>query len=170
VLELLLEKGFSASVLTKSDLAVRDIDIFSKMDNASNSISAAFNDNRTRSLFEDNTVDTEKRIAALGRFKEAGVRTGALLCPVIPNVTDAIDLVERLEPYTDVIWIYGLSFKERTGKNWGNVQKILKEHLTDSAEQIEAAVFSREDAYWGQLRAKLEAVRQDRGVALNIRI
>jgi hypothetical protein len=65
VLELLLEKGFSASVLTKSDLAVRDIDIFSKMDNASNSISAAFNDNRTRSLFEDNTVDTEKRIAAL---------------------------------------------------------------------------------------------------------
>jgi hypothetical protein len=85
-------------------------------------------------------------------------------------VTDAIDLVERLEPYTDVIWIYGLSFKERTGKNWGNVQKILKEHFTDSAEQIEAAVFSREDAYWGQLRAKLEAVRQDRGVALNIRI
>lgn len=123
-----------------------------------------------KSLFEDNTVDTEKRIAALDRFKEAGVRTGALLCPVIPYVTDAIDLVEKLQPYTDVIWIYGLSFKERTGKNWQNVQKILKGHFTDSAERIEAAIFSREDAYWGQLRESLEAVRRDRGVALNIRI
>jgi DNA repair photolyase len=30
-------------------------------------------------------MDTEKRIDALRQMKEAGVRTGALLCPVIPH-------------------------------------------------------------------------------------
>jgi len=93
VLELLLEKGFSASILTKSDLVLRDTDLLQKMNEASVSFSMAFNDNRTRRLFEANTVDNEKRIEALRQLKEAGVRTGALLCPVIPFITDAIQLV-----------------------------------------------------------------------------
>ena len=90
VLELLLEKGFSASILTKSDLVLRDSDILQKMNAANVSVSVAFNDNRTRCLFEANTMDTEKRIEALHQMKAAGVRTGALICPVIPYITDAI--------------------------------------------------------------------------------
>ena len=43
VLELFLEKRMSASILTKSDLIIRDIDLLKKMDNASVSISVAFN-------------------------------------------------------------------------------------------------------------------------------
>ena len=46
VLELLLEKGFSTSILTKSDLVVRDTDLLQKMNEASVSFSVAFNDNR----------------------------------------------------------------------------------------------------------------------------
>ena len=61
VLELFLKKGFSVSILTKSDLVVRDIDIFKKMNDAAVSVSVAFNDNQTRRQFEANTIDTEKK-------------------------------------------------------------------------------------------------------------
>lgn len=61
VLELLLQKGVSASILTKSDLVVRDIDILKEMKDAAVSISAVFRDNAVRRLFEANTMDTEKR-------------------------------------------------------------------------------------------------------------
>jgi DNA repair photolyase len=45
VLELFLKRGFSASILTKSDLVVRDIDILKEMNDAAVSVSVAFNDN-----------------------------------------------------------------------------------------------------------------------------
>ena len=53
VLELFLKNGFSASILTKSDLVIRDIDILKEMNDAAVSVSAAFNDNSTRRLFAE---------------------------------------------------------------------------------------------------------------------
>jgi len=170
VLELFLQKGFSASILTKSDLVVRDIDILKEMNDAAVSVSVAFNDNQTRRLFEANTMDTENRIEALRQLKEAGVRTGALVCPVIPYITDAIQLVDMLEPYTDVIWIYGLSINDRLGQNWLNIQKILNSQSPDLMEQVEPAIFSKDHSYWAELRESLEMLKKDRKLNLNIHL
>lgn len=170
VLELLREKGFSASILTKSDLVVRDIDILRDMENANVSVSVAFNDNGTRSLFEANTMDTERRIEALRICREAGVRTGALLCPVIPYITDTLPLVDMLAPYTDSIWIYGLSIMDRSGQDWLNVQEILNREFPDLVERIEPVIFSREHAFWTQLREDLVALEENRKLNLHIHV
>lgn len=170
VLKLLQKKGFSASILTKSDLVCRDIDILQKMNNAAVSVSVAFNDNKTRRLFEANTMDTERRIEALRQLKEAGVQTGALVCPVIPYITDAIELVDMLLPYTDVVWIYGLSITDRSGQSWLNSEQILNKHFPDLIEKIEPAVFSKDHGYWLRLRESLEALKADRQLNLNIHI
>jgi len=170
VLELFLKKGFSASILTKSDLIVRDIDILKKMNSAAVSISVAFNDNSTRRLFEARTMDTEKRIAALRKLKEAGIRTGALVCPVIPYITDAIQLIDMLEPYADVIWIYGLSITDRLEQNWLSIQKILRSQFPDLVDQIESAVLSKEHMYWSQLRENLVVLKNNRQLNLNIHL
>jgi len=170
VLELFLKKGFSASILTKSDLVVRDIDILQEMNSAAVSISVAFNDNSTRRLFEARTMDTEKRIAALRKLKEAGIRTGALVCPVIPYITDAIQLIDMLEPYADVIWIYGLSITDRLGQNWLSIQKILRSQFPDLVDQIESAVLSKEHMYWSQLRENLVVLKNNRQLNLNIHL
>ena len=170
VLELFLHTGFSASILTKSDLVVRDIDILKEMKDAAVSVSVAFNDNQTRRLFEANTIDTEKRIEALHQLKDAGVRTGALLCPVIPYITDAIQLIDMLEPYADVIWIYGLSINDRSGQNWLNIQKILNSQFPDLLVQVESAIFSKEHIYWKQLRKNLMSHKNDRALNLNIHL
>ena len=170
VLELFLKKGFSASILTKSDLVVRDIDLLKEMDDAAVSVSVAFNDNQTRRLFEANTVDTEKRIEALHQLKEAGVRTGALVCPIIPYITDAVQLVNMLVPYTDVIWTYGLSIDDPLGQNWLNMQQILNNQFPELFEQIETAIFSKGHRYWAQLRESLEVLKKDRQLNLNIHL
>ncbi len=170
VLELLIEKEFSASILTKSDLVVRDIDILKEMKSAAVSVSVAFNENRTRQLFEANTMATEKRIEALHQLKEAGVRTGALVCPVIPYITDAIQLIDRLIPYTDEIWVYGLSISDRSGQNWLNIQKILNSKFSEIVEQIESVMFSKEHIYWEQLRENLMELKNDRQLNLNIHV
>jgi DNA repair photolyase len=170
VLKLFLEMGSSASILTKSDLVVRDMDLLKEMDGASVSVSVAFNDNHIRQQFEAKTIDTEDRIAALSKLREAGIKTSALICPVIPFITDVVPLVDMLEPHTDVIWIYGLSINERSDKNWQNFQDILNRHFPKLKEQIELAVFSADHSYWIQLRQDLEKLQKDRQLNLNIHL
>ena len=170
VLELFVETVFCASVLTKSDLVVRDLDIYQAMDHAGVSVSVAFNDDHIRKQFEANTIDTQARIEALRKMREAGVKTGALICPVIPYITDVIPLVDLLAPITDTIWIYGLSMQERSERNWQNVQSIFNEHHFDLREEIETVIFSKEHPYWTRLRHELTELKQDRKLNLNIHV
>ena len=170
VLELLLEKGFSASILTKSDLVLRDMDILKEMNSAAVSVSVAFNDDRVRQQFEANTIDTEPRINALKKLHEAGINTAALICPVIPYITDVRPLIDMLTPFTERIWIYGLSFQERTNQSWRNTQGILNEHYPSLKEQIEMVIFSKEHSYWTQLRQDLIELQKDRQLDLRIHL
>ncbi|MCP4671882.1 MAG: radical SAM protein [Desulfobacula sp.] len=170
VLELLLEKGFSASILTKSDLVLRDMDLLQKMNEAMVSVSVAFNDNQTRRLFEANTMDNKKRIQALHQLKKAGIRTGALLCPVIPYITNTIKLIDMLAPCTDEIWIYGISINNPLDQSWLNIQRILSREYPDLLNQIEPVIFSKEHIYWTQLRHDLMTLKNDRQLNLKIHI
>jgi len=167
VLELLLEKGFSASILTKSDLVVRDMDVLKSMKNANVSVSVAFNDNDVRRLFEANTIDTEARVIALKKLKAVGINTSALICPVIPYITDVHPLIDMLGPHTEKIWIYGLSILNRSDHNWQNIESILENHFNESKEQIEAAIFSKDQSLWENLRQELLEIQKDH--QLNLR-
>ena len=170
VLELLLEKGFSASILTKSDLVLRDMDVLQSMDSASVSVSVAFHDEANRRLLEANTLDTEARILALQKLKSAGVGTSALLCPVIPYITEVIPLIEMLAEHAEKIWVYGLSVANKSDCNWQNVDKILTDHFPDSKDKIEGALFSTEDSYWRHIRQDLQAIAGKKSLNLSIHV
>jgi DNA repair photolyase len=170
VLELLLAKGFSASILTKSDLVLRDAELLQKMDGAMVSVSVAFNDNDVRRQFEAGTMDTEARINALKELHAAGLRTSALICPVVPYITDIMPLIDMLAPHTDKIWIYGLHMSNRTDPNWLNVERILKNHYPDLIGQIENVVFSKNHSYWEKLRHALKKIQKYRKLNLSIHV
>ena len=170
VLKLFLEKGFSASILTKSDLVVRDIDLLKEMKDASVSASVAFNDNDTRRHFEANTIDTEDRIEALYTLKEAGIKTSALICPVISYITDVTPLIDSLISLTDVIWVYGLSIEKRSDRNWENVKDILKSQFPEVQQEIEKVILSKDHPYWTRLRKKLSDFKESRGLNLSIHL
>ena len=169
-MELSLEKGFSVSILTKSDLVVRDMDILQEMDQASVSVSVAFNDNQVRQQFEANTIDTEARIGALHKLREAGIKTSALICPLIPYITDVTPLIDMLAHHTDVIWIYGLSIQKRSDLNWQNIEVILKDHFPDLKEQVEEVIFSKNHPFWIQLKQNLLDIQNDRQLNLSIHL
>ncbi len=170
VLELLLERGFSTSILTKSDLVLRDVDLLAGMDSANVSVSVAFDDDRVRELFEANTIDTGRRIEALRRLKEAGVRTSALVCPVIPRITDVMALIDAVAPHAEAIWVYGLSVEGATQRSWRNVEDVLRRRFPELKEDIEAVVLGSNDAYWSGLRQELLAVQEKKNLDLRIHV
>ncbi len=170
VLELLLESGFSASILTKSDLVVRDIDILQQMQDAKVSVSVAFQEDLDRQRFEDNTPKTDARVAALKQLKLAGVRTGALICPVFPMISDAKALFAMLADLTETIWVYGLSIDDPSDRNWQNIREILSTHYPALQKEIEAAVFAKSHPFWIRLREELVGLGRSYPIDLHIHL
>ncbi len=81
------------------------------------------------------------------KLQSAGIHTAALLCPVIPYITDVTPLIDLVDGYAEKIWIYGLSITDSSDKNWQNVDHILEEHFPDVRNKIENAVFAKSHAY-----------------------
>ena len=75
-----------------------------------------------------------------------------------------------LDPYTDVIWIYGISMNARSDRNWQNVEDILNTNFPKLKEPIEAAIFSKDHPYWAELRQNLNDLQKDRQLNLSIHL
>lgn len=169
-LKLFSNKGFGACILTRSDLVVRDIDLLVKMPGSSVGISVAFQDEKTRTLFEASSPSTERRVEALRKVKQAGIETYAMITPVMPLITDIDFQLDMLADCADTIWIYRLSMKSEDVASWKNTENILREHFPELADRFKEITFSSGHQYWTDLKRKLEDIQKKRQLNLVINI
>jgi DNA repair photolyase len=97
--EVLLRHRFPASVLTKSSLVCRDLDLWREVNAAGGftlSVSLVFPDDETRRTFEPGASPVEDRLAALRAFKEAGCGVGVYAMPLLPWISDTSEALARL--------------------------------------------------------------------------
>jgi DNA repair photolyase len=79
------------SILTKSTLIVRDLDVFRRLGEVAKltvSMSVGTLDESVRRVVEPGTPPGRRRLEVLSRFAAAGIRTGVLVAPVLPGLTD----------------------------------------------------------------------------------
>ncbi|MDQ7793768.1 MAG: radical SAM protein [bacterium] len=170
IMEMLADRGHTVSVLTKSGLVTRDIDLLARMPGSSAGISVAFTNEGTRQLFEAAAPPTEERIRALHALKQAGIPTYALICPVLPFLTDVKALVEKLAGWADSIWVYALSMESPEKPNWRNIEGILQESFPELSGPYRELAFDQDLGYWAELRRELEEHRLRSGLDLRVRI
>ncbi len=105
VLQALSERGNPFSILTKSALVLRDLDILTDAaatSDVSVNFSIATLDERVWRLTEPGTPNPRRRIEAMRQLANAGIRTGALIAPVLPGLSDRREqLREVVEAITD---------------------------------------------------------------------
>lgn len=88
---LLLHKGLSLGIITKSPLIVRDVEVLkalSERHELSVYISIASADAALLRRLEVRSPAPHARLRALARLRQAGIRAGALIAPIIPGITD----------------------------------------------------------------------------------
>ncbi len=107
ILEILSKENWSVVVQTKSPLVLRDIDIFKKFKNIEIGFSIGTADENIRKLFEPRTASIEKRIEALKRLKEEGLRTYCMVAPLLPG---AFDLPQKLKGSVDYVVIDKMNY------------------------------------------------------------
>jgi DNA repair photolyase len=90
-LSLMYEFNYPVSILTKSNLIERDLEIIKKINEKSRAIvSMSFSsvDDKISSVFEPGVPSPSQRLEALEKFKKEGISCGMFLMPVIPFITD----------------------------------------------------------------------------------
>jgi DNA repair photolyase len=100
IVEVLVERGNPFSILTKSTLALRDIDLFAdaaRQTDVTVSFSIGTLDVDVWRQTEPGTPHPMRRVEAIARLSEAGVPTGVLVAPIIPGLSDRPEQVAQVE-------------------------------------------------------------------------
>ena len=91
VVQALTDFANPLSMLTKSTMILRDLDLFRELDDAAGvtvSMSVGTLDEEVRKVVEPGTPPGRRRLEILTRFADAGIRTGVLVAPILPGLTD----------------------------------------------------------------------------------
>ncbi|MEO6096875.1 MAG: PA0069 family radical SAM protein [Fibrobacteria bacterium] len=91
-LEVCLEFKQPVSIITKSTLILRDLDLLTALDREAGAgviLSIPFADETTARFIEPFAAPPELRFRALEKLSQAGLRTGISLGPVIPGLNDS---------------------------------------------------------------------------------
>jgi len=98
--EALRDSGTPCSVLTKSPLLLRDIDLLKSFAEAGVHVQAAFSvptlEEKAWRASEPHTPHPRKRLEAMGELNRAGIPTGLLIAPLMPGINDDPREVERI--------------------------------------------------------------------------
>ena len=122
-LELILQYGFGASVITKSDLILRDLDLFEEISSKSKAVvqmTITVADEELSRKIEPNVCTSKRRYEVLKEFQKYGVPAVVWLSPVLPMITDTEENIRQiLEWCFDAgvkgIIMYGAAMTLRSG-------------------------------------------------------
>ncbi len=125
-----LDKRTNLSILTKSDLVLRDIALFKKFENLSVGLTINGFSGKTKELFEPNSPGNEARLHALKILNENGIKTYGFISPVIPGLTDLKSLNENSCDFVDYYIVEILNLNAAGDE----FKKMLKEKYPESYE------------------------------------
>ncbi len=142
VWEVMIEARNPGSVLTKSPLLTRDIDLFRELNEVAGfqaSLSIPSLDEYAWRANEPHTPHPRKRVEAIAELSAAGIPVGVLVAPLVPGINDSPEQVEEIvrlcaEAGADSIGGLGLHLK-------GEVKEIffdwLRAHRPDLVDLYE---------------------------------
>ncbi len=111
-LEILKDTGLSVSILTKSPLVLRDIDLFREFKDLEVGLTISTDSEDIRKLFEPAAPPIELRIKALKQLHSEGIRTYAFIAPLLPMNPER--LARRLFPHVDMVLIDRMNYTYKT--------------------------------------------------------
>ena len=97
--EILASYDYPVTILTKSALVLRDLDLWKQVNRRGGFhlyVSLTFVDDELRRVFEPKASSVDERLEVLRRFKQAGCGVGVLAMPVLPYISDTDDNLQAL--------------------------------------------------------------------------
>ncbi len=104
----LAKKQFPLNIQTKSDLILRDLDIFEEFKKIEVGFTITTDDERVAKIFEPRAPSVKARIKALEEIHSNGIKTFAFIGPLLPGKPES--LIANLEGKVDKIYIDKMNY------------------------------------------------------------
>ena len=98
-LEIICRYGFGATVLTKSDRILRDIDLLEEINRRAKCVvqmTLTTWDNRLCRILEPNVCNTQRRVEVLDEMRKRGIPTVVWLTPILPFINDTDENIKAI--------------------------------------------------------------------------
>ena len=154
ILKKLVNHQPTISILTKSELISRDIDIMKKFNNIEVGISVSTINIEYMKQLEPRASIPIRRFEALKKCKEAGLKTYVFISPIFPYITNLEEIMKMTIDFTDYFMFENLNVRPTNQKRIFNFVKKNQPELQKKYEQI----YNRpqDNSYWDLLSVKIE--------------
>jgi DNA repair photolyase len=146
LLEVLLEHQAPISILTKSDLVLRDMDLLRQFGECSVGLSLMAVDEVLARRFEPRAPSPMRRIQALRELKANNIYTYAFISPYLPRLSNIEQLMEALDGVIDEVGVEALNMKEAY---WWGIQRVLTQYYPEVL--LGYRQLCKNDRYWDNL-------------------
>lgn len=123
VLKILLKYDFPISILTKSNLVTRDIDLLKRFSDCDVGFTITTLNRQVAKDFEPRSSSPQQRIKALKMLHDVGIKTYGFIGPILPNFTNIQRILAILKEKVDFVMAESLNIK---CGNWQDIQGVLK--------------------------------------------
>jgi DNA repair photolyase len=106
-----LDKKAKLSIQTKSDLVLRDIDLFKQFKNIEIGLTINGFTGKVKKLLEPNSPTHKQRLNTLEALKENGIKTYGFVSPIIPELVDVKKVIEESRTFIDHYWFEVLNLR-----------------------------------------------------------
>ncbi len=112
ILEILSRHDFPISILTKSKLVVRDMDILKKFSHCEVGLTITSLDEGISRIFEPAASSPAHRLAALSLLHDNQIKTYAFVGPILPGISDLNLIISELSGKIDYLMFEALNYQQ----------------------------------------------------------
>ncbi len=147
-----LNPDLRLSILTKSDLITRDIDLFKRFKNVELGLTITTLSERVRKLFEPFASSSHARIEALRRLKQEGFFTYVFVGPILPYLTDLEEIFRRVSPFVDLLMFEDL--------NMNPARKRIMDVIRNNFPELEDKYLKLSSEFWLEKEKEIKALAE----------
>ena len=144
ILERLITLQPNLDLITKSDLVVRDIDLFKQFKNCMVTLSFSITNEKLRKQVELLSSPAKQKINALKELHKAKIPTALFISPIFPQITDWVKIINETQSFVDEYWFENLNLYPSIK---GEIYSFLKKNRPELIE-IYKKIYSKNNNYW----------------------
>jgi len=150
ILEVLTRYDFPISILTKSDLVTRDIDLVKCFSECNIGLTITSLDSEVAKTFEPQASSPSQRLEALKTFHNAGIKTYCFIGPILPGFSNLHSILQALQGKVDFIMAESLNMK---CGNWENIRNDVERKYPHLLSEYKSG-FQKD--YWDRIEMELK--------------
>ena len=162
LLEELKDSGGDIVICTKSDLALRDLDLLKEV-NEKCRLTVSWSVNTLDEEFRndmDAAASIERRLSAMKKVYDAGIRTICFISPVFPGITDIEAIFERAKDQCDLIWLENLNLR---GGFKADIMNYIAEKYPELVPLYDSIYNKKDRSYFEDLERKAREMADKHG-------